>query len=363
MLTRRFAAMGQQGWLCRFGVACLALVLVLAGTIPGEAQTKNEVVLAAWGASYEEAFRKTIIPEFEKRFGAKVVYVPGISSQTLAKLLAQKDAPQIDVALFNDPPFTQARKQGLLAPLDKERVKNLVEMHDFARVPGDIGVAFYTAADCVYYNTDVFQQKGWARPTSWLDLFDPKFKGHLTIHSITNGIGLSFFLMVNKIMGGDLNNVEPGFAKIKTIKPNVIVFDKFAETPKLIQQRESWIGTWLTDRVGNLKATSGFPIGCSLPKEGATANIGFAALVKGGPNPVLGNELINMLISAEMGSQFAKILGFGPLNKKVQLDPETASIVVHGKEQLDRLIVFDADTVNAKRPMWTERWNKEIEAQ
>jgi len=335
------------------------------GALPlggGSAATQaKEVVLAAWGASYEEAFRKTIIPEFERRFDAKVVYVPGISSQTLAKLVAQKDAPQIDVALFNDPPFTQARKQGLLAPLDKDRVKNLADMDEFARVPGDLGAAFYTAADCVYYNTDVFKKRQWAPPTSWLDLWDPKYKGHVTVHSITNGIGLSFFLMVNKIAGGDLNNVEPGFAKIKTLTPNVIVFDKFTETPKLIQQGESWIGTWLSDRVGNLKATSGFPIGCALPKEGATANIGFAGLVKGGPNPALGQEFINLLLSPEMGSQFAKLLGFGPLNRKAQLDPETAGIVIHGKEQLSRLVVFDAEVVNAKRPMWTERWNKEIE--
>ena len=363
MRTWDESASCTRRWLGWFALTALALMLAPTTPVTAAVQAKKEVVVAAWGSSYEEVFRKTIIPEFEKRFGAKVVYVPGFTSQTMAKLVAQKDAPQIDVALFNDPAFTQARKQSLLAPLDKERVKNLEDMYDFARIPGDVGVGFYVSAEGIYYNTEIFKQKGWVAPTSWLDLFDPKHQGHLTVHSITNGIGLNFFLMVNKIMGGDLNNVEPGFAKVKTVKPNVIVFDKFAETPKLIQQRESWIGTWGSDRVGNLKATTGFPIAFSLPKEGAAAQIGFAGLVKGGPNPVLGNEFINMLISAEMASQFAKFLGFGPFNKKVQLDAETASIVVHGKDQLDRLVVFDADTVNTKRPIWTERWNKEIESQ
>lgn len=81
------------------------------------------------------------------------------------------------------------------------------------------------------------------------------------------------------------------------------------------------------------------------------------------PNPELANELVNLVISPEMGGQFAKMLGFGPLNQKVTLDQETAATVVYGKAQIEKLTVFDPDAVNARRPAWTERWNKEIESQ
>jgi putative spermidine/putrescine transport system substrate-binding protein len=347
----------------RVWVAAIATATAIAvGSGVALAQQNKEVVVSAWGGSYEEAFRKTIIPEFERRFDARVTYVPAISSQVLAKLVAQKEAPQIDVVLFNDPPFTQARVQGLLAPLDKTIVANLQDMQEYALVPGNVGVGLFSSVDCIYYNTEIFKEKGWTPPTSWADLFDPKYRGHVTIHSITNGIGLTFLMMVNRMEGGDLTNVDPGFTKIKTIKPNVLVFDKFSETPKLIQQKQAWIGTWLSDRVANMQATMSFPIQCIMPKEGTMGRFGFAGLVKGGPNPELGNQFINLMLDPKMGSQFAEMLGFGPLNKKVDLSPEIARTLIYKKEDLSGLVNLDFHTVNAKRPGWTERWSKEIEA-
>src|SRR5207253_7362153 len=65
----------------------------------------RELVIAAWGDPYEAAWRKSLIPEFEKQNNVKIIWVQGFSSQTLAKLRAQKDNPQIDVAMMDDGPL------------------------------------------------------------------------------------------------------------------------------------------------------------------------------------------------------------------------------------------------------------------
>ena len=46
------------------------------------------------------------------------------------------------------------------------------------------------------YNTRLFKEKGWAAPTSWMDLADPKFKGKVVFQSASGStFGLHGFLM------------------------------------------------------------------------------------------------------------------------------------------------------------------------
>src|SRR5690242_17018121 len=87
---------------------------LLAGLVASLAMAQpRELVIAAWGDPYEAGWRKSLVPEFEKQNNAKVIWVQGFSSQTLAKLRAQKDNPQIDVAMMDDGPFRLASEGGL----------------------------------------------------------------------------------------------------------------------------------------------------------------------------------------------------------------------------------------------------------
>ena len=65
------------------------------------AQTKTFYV-AGYGGSFEQTMRQEIIPAFEKKHNVKVEYVAGNSTDTLAKLQAQKGNQQIDVAIVDD---------------------------------------------------------------------------------------------------------------------------------------------------------------------------------------------------------------------------------------------------------------------
>src|SRR5690606_2749433 len=82
------------------------------------------LVLAAYGGSYEQKMKEDLIQKFEKEHGVKVKYITGSSVDTLSKLQAQKDNPQIDVAFLDDGPQAQAKAFGLLAPLDESVVTN-----------------------------------------------------------------------------------------------------------------------------------------------------------------------------------------------------------------------------------------------
>ena len=78
------------------------------------AQQKT-LYVAGYGGSFEQTMRKEVIPAFEAKHGVKVEYVAGNSTDTLAKLQAQKGNQEIDVAIVDDGPMYQAIQLGFCA--------------------------------------------------------------------------------------------------------------------------------------------------------------------------------------------------------------------------------------------------------
>src|SRR6266478_99971 len=97
----------------RFALAALAT----AAIGPSVAAAEPTLYVAGYGGSFEQTVRKEAIPEFEKRHGVKIEYVAGNSTDTLAKLQAQKGNQQIDVAIVDDGPMYQAIELGFCAPI------------------------------------------------------------------------------------------------------------------------------------------------------------------------------------------------------------------------------------------------------
>jgi putative spermidine/putrescine transport system substrate-binding protein len=335
-------------------------VLLLLGSPGLSVGQSKELVVAAWGGRHEEGWRKSLIPAFEKKYGAKVIWVPGLSGQTVAKLRAQKDSPQIDVAMMDDGPHRQAVTLGLVERIDRSRLTNVRELYGLAPEPEDYGIGFALTCGGLYYNTKVFAENRWVPPTSWLDLFRPELKGKVSVHSIANTNGLFLLLALNKAAGGTEANVDAGFAKMKELVPQVVTFDRLGDTATLIQQGTTVIGTWFIDSVANL-AVTGVPVQFVFPTEGAWGAKEVITIVKGRPNVDLAYKFIDMLLSKEEQENTAKFVGLSPINREAKLDAELAKKMVYGAEYVSRLQVPNWTVINANRAAWTERWNKEIE--
>ena len=98
-------------WGFRTAVAGIA---VLLGGASAMAQPKT-LTVAGYGGSWEQTLRKDVFPAFEKKHGVKIEYVAGNSTDTLAKLQAQKANQVIDVAIVDDGPMYQAIQLGFCA--------------------------------------------------------------------------------------------------------------------------------------------------------------------------------------------------------------------------------------------------------
>jgi putative spermidine/putrescine transport system substrate-binding protein len=100
-----------------FHRSAVAIALTLAGMSSTPAFAETTLYVAGVGGSTEQMYKNRVIPAFEKQHNVKVVYVAGNSTETLAKLQAQKGRQQINVAMMDDGPMYQALQMGLCEKL------------------------------------------------------------------------------------------------------------------------------------------------------------------------------------------------------------------------------------------------------
>ena len=129
----------------------LAFALALGAAVGAQAQQKTFYV-AGYGGSFEQTMRKEIIPAFEKKHNVKVEYIAGNSTDTIAKLVAQKSNQQIDVAIVDDGPMYQAIQLGFCG-----KIEGLpADLYEAARFKDDRAVGIGLVATGLMYNTKVF---------------------------------------------------------------------------------------------------------------------------------------------------------------------------------------------------------------
>jgi len=319
---------------------------------------QDTLYFAAYGGSSEKIFKEKILPKFEAEHNVKVQYVAGNSTTTLARLQAQRNKPEIDVALIDEGPVFQAISMGLCDTVD-EKTYDLV--HPLARLTEDKAVGLGIIATGLAYNAEYFAEQGWDAPSSWRDLEDPRFKSKLSVPPITNGYGLISLVMEARIHGGGEENIDPGFDVFeKVISENVLNFEPSSgKMSEQFQNKEIVLSVWGSGRVKSL-ADTGFPVKFAYPKEGAAALMTTACPVAGSDMPELSQKLVRYLVSDEVQGILARDKAWGPTNKTVELSPELAATLPYG-EAVKTLTPIKWDIVNNNRSAWTKRWNRRVE--
>jgi putative spermidine/putrescine transport system substrate-binding protein len=337
-----------------------AAVAVLAAGGAASAQTKT-LYIGMNGGTMEKAYTQYVFPAFEKLHGAKVVVVPGTSSDILAKAQANKDRPQMHVMFLDDGIMVRAIGMGLC---QKQRPNpSLAEIYPAARFKDDMASGVSLGMTGLAYNAKMFKEKGWAPPTSWMDLADPKYKGKVVFQSMSSSsFGLHGFLMFNRIQGGNDKNVEPGFKAWPTsIGPNVLEYiPSSAKLSEMVQTGEAAIFPLTPTAVAALK-TKGIPVEYAPPKEGAVVLMVGQCVIANNSEPELSQKLAEFLLSPLAQ---ANVLQYGaqiPTNPKAPAVGDGVQQVADINKWMKTAVTIDWDSINANRPAWNARWNKTIE--
>src|SRR6478672_8056707 len=248
--------------------AAASAAAIVAGLAPSAACAQKTLYIGSYGGSFEQTMRKEIIPPFEQKYGVKVEYVAGNSTDTLAKLQAQKGNQQIDVAIVDDGPMYQAVQLGFCRELAKAPVYD--DVYDVMKFKSNKAVGIGMVGTGIMYAKKVFADNKWRAPASWEDLKDKKFAKKLVIPPLNNSYGLHTLVMMARLRGGGEKNIDPGFKAMKDeIGQNVLVYEPSpGKMTELFQSGQAVIAVWGTGRVQSF-ANTGFPVDFVYPKEGA----------------------------------------------------------------------------------------------
>jgi putative spermidine/putrescine transport system substrate-binding protein len=341
-------------------VAAAAVAALSLGSFTAHAQDRGkQVYFLSWGGTVQTMLEKEgWADQFKKDTGYAVTLVPkATSGEIIATAIAQKDRAQVDVVMCDLIAFLQGVDQDIFGTLDPAKAPNLNKMLDIAKVR-DKGVYTYADVLSIIYQEDIFKRKGWAPPTSWKDLLRPELKGTLIIPPVSNTYGLYTLVELARMNGGSEQNIDPGFAALKTLAPGVVDWTTtFAKIGTMLQSESAAVAVFGNASGWEIK-TKGAPVNVIIPQP-AYISPTVVGMMKTAPNPEGANVLLNWIISEKVLTYRAERFGQTPMNRDVKVSDAAKARVLTG-DQLTNLVKLDYEKVLSQRAEWNARFEREI---
>jgi putative spermidine/putrescine transport system substrate-binding protein len=209
---------GSQAQVTRRSIlkAGIAATTVVAAPSLVRAQSKT-IVTTSYGGVYEQNYRKFVLDPFAQKTGAEFVIKYGGADAWLNNAVINKAAPEIDLPMLSVPVAARAIKiPDLFIDLNTSNVPNIKDIHPiFYDTYEGRAVGFnYTDYGFIYDTTKV--NPG---PSSWAELWEPRFKNQLLLPGPTAGSMYELILVAAKLNGGSEDNYLPGIEAMKRLKP------------------------------------------------------------------------------------------------------------------------------------------------
>jgi putative spermidine/putrescine transport system substrate-binding protein len=274
-----------------FGAAVAAGAAVGAGWRPAQAQQARAICYncppewADWGG---------MLRLFQQRLSIQVPPDNKNSGQSLAALIAERNAPVADFTYLGGQVGPQAKEAGVLAPYKPPGFERIADGlkdpdgHWFTIHSGTLGLFMNTAA---LRNTPP--------PTSWRDLLNARYRGMVGYLDPTSAaVGQVGVVAVNLALGGSYQNFDPAMNFFKELKANNPIVPRqtsyarvlSGEIPILFDYDFNAYRAQYTDRA---------PCRFVIPQEGTQILPYVVGLVRNGPNPDQGKRVLDFLLTQD----------------------------------------------------------------
>ncbi len=344
------AITAQPGRVARRIAAVLGMAVagISAALSAAQAQTQTLNAYSIW----PENWARPMLQEFEAASGIKVNFLRFSSGEALARVMAEKNNPRVDV-LFGGPveTFAAGVKEGVFEPYKPPAFAELPERFREANghwvAIADDPLVFMT-------NAKFLKENGLKAPTSWEDLLHPAYRNMLQMADArTSGTAVTRIFSVMEVNGRD---EEKGFAYMKKLRQNVQLYTKSGGGGTLpVGLGQAGGGIFFIVDALDTKA-KGYDVEISFPREGIGTAAEGIALLKGAKNPDAGRKLIDWATSPAMQSLYAKHkINFVPAHPKVETEASLAAILKPAK-------IFPIDDAYAQdnRKKFVARWIAEV---
>lgn len=351
--------------LLKTAIALSAGLAMTAGARADEACTEMQVFLSI-SPNHRANVMAEIAPVVKEKHGVDIVAEEVGSAVMLERLSAQADAPRVTIAHWDAPVGVAGCERGLCAPIDFAKAPNLSNLYDWAITRNAAGEPDVLASTVVVagllYNEEIFESEGLAPPTSWDDLQREDLKGRVSITSPVSTWGTAELVMYARENGGGEKDIDPGFAFVQETLPAVhTVHTWSSELANLMQLGEVWLGTTGSNMGPALRA-KGLPVRWIGPEEGAPFVNGGLSLIKGAPCMEAAYTYLDAYYSDAFQVLRMKEGGVSsPVRTAWEAAPQEVLDAADAKgADFDGFVNLDWGVINAERPGWIERWQREV---
>ncbi len=325
---------------------CAAIVGAALGLFMFGGQASAQTELTVYTAieaddlkRYAEAFNAQH-PDIE------IKWVRDSTGIVTAKLLAEKDNPQADVVWgLAATSLMLLKTEGMTEPYMPVGGEKLdPKFIDVDNPPHWTGMDAWVACICV--NTVEAEANGLPMPTSWKDLTDPVYKGHVVMPN-PNSSGTGFLDVASWLQ---LFGEEEGWAYMDGLHENIAWYTHSGSKPcRQAGAGEAAIGISFAYRGAKVKA-EGAPIEIVIPEEGIGWDMEATAIIKGTDKLDAAKKLVDFSVSKEANEMYNTVyavVAYPGVAQPVEYYPENVA---------EAMIDNDFEWVAANRMAILKEW-------
>lgn len=281
-----------------------------SGDSESSGEIGGELVIFNW----TEYMPQEVLDMFEEEFGVDIVYTTFASNQEmLAKVKSGTVA--YDIVVPSDFYVQVMIEEGLLQKINFDNIPNFENIADEWKnleydPNNEYSVVYMYGYDGIIYNKDKVKET----PTSWGDLWNPEYKGHVVLMDAADEL----MNMAHQYLGHDMNDptedeINEAGEKLKELMPNVMMFTEAPEAQ--LVNGEAWIVYGYSGEAG-VAYKENPAIDFVLPEEGGikwTDNMVIPANAK---NKEAAEAFINFILRPEISKMLSEDYPYGNPNVK-----------------------------------------------
>lgn len=299
--TTRFVAVGLA-----------AAGLVLAGM----SVRAEELTIGGVGGTPQAAGTKAFVEPFSKQTGIKIT--EDEYDQKLAEIRAQVEAKQLkwDVVMVGPAVGPVGCDEGLFEKID---AAGILKQQDYDKPLSPCLAPIFSSSGVLVYDGNRIKSGG---PKTWADFWDvKKWPGKRGFYGAPNET-LELALLADGVPPNKIAEVLSGpggvdraFKKLDELKPHIHWWTSASDALQLLASGELAMTYCWNGRVSKANRDDGrnFQI---VWEAGHLNGSEFYAILKGTPNKEAATQFISYASSPEAQAEFAKIVPYGPLNKR-----------------------------------------------
>lgn len=282
----------------------IALVAALCTGV--DAVSAETMVFTAWGGTTQDAQKEYWADTFTEKTGVKVLQ-DGPTDYGKIKAMIESGKVSWDVVDTEGEYAVQAGQQGLLEKLDFSVIdkKNLDP-----RFVTDYAVGSFYFSWVIGCN----EQAAGKCPESWAEFFDTKeFPGQRTLYKWAAPGVLEAALLADGVDPDGLYplDLDRAFAKLDTIKNDIVWWTTGAQSQQLLASGEAPYGSFWNGRLTALQQT-GVPVKIIWNQNFTSADL--LVVPKGAAHKEIAMQFIANATSPKAQADFAAKTGYAPIN-------------------------------------------------